>query len=230
MDGAGFRAVILDMDGLMLDTEPLYKRAWQSAVRELGYELADETFHTFSGRTDTDSERALFQELGNRFPLERFQALWRDLWHREARASGIPTKPGIPRLLSALGERRVPVAVATSSPARRTELALRAASLAHHFSVVVTCEDVARAKPAPDIFLEAARRLGLPASVCVVLEDSDVGARAAVAAGMRVIVIPDLKAPAPDVREIAAAVHRSADEALTTLLELLAAAHGPGGS
>jgi beta-phosphoglucomutase-like phosphatase (HAD superfamily) len=117
--------VILDMDGLMLDTGPFYQRAWQAAVRELGHELSDQTFRSFSGKSDADSEAA---------------------------------------------QRGVPTGVATSSPSARADLALREAGIAEYFSVVVTCEAVARGKPAPDIFLEAARRLQLPASACIVLE------------------------------------------------------------
>jgi beta-phosphoglucomutase-like phosphatase (HAD superfamily) len=99
---------------------------------------------------------------------------------------------------------------------------LREAGIAEYFSVVVTCEAVSRGKPAPDIFLEAAGRLQIPASACVVLEDSDSGARAAAAAGMPVIVIPDRHEPSPRTRELATAVHASAEAALPTLLELLA--------
>lgn len=216
------RGVILDMDGLMLDTEPFYKRAWQEAIRRLGHELSDEKFRSFSGKSDTDSEAALLEELGPHFPLSDFQAAWPALWHEEVRARGVPTKPGIPGLLSTLRDYGVPTAVATSSPAARAELALREAGIAEYFSVVVTCEAGSRGKPAPDIFLAAARRLEVPAPACVVLEDSDSGAQAAVAAGMRVIVIPDLHEPSQQTRAIAAAVHASAEEALPVLLELLA--------
>ncbi len=216
------RGVILDMDGLMLDTEPFYQRAWQEAVRRLGYELGDETFRSFSGKSDADSEAALLEELGPRFPLCEFQAVWPDLWHEEVRTRGVPTKPGIPNLLTTLRQHRFPTAVATSSPARRAELALREAGIAEYFSVVVTCEDVKRGKPAPDIFLEAARRLQLPAPACVVLEDSDSGAHAAAVAGMRVIVIPDRHEPSRQTRAFAAAVLPSAEAALPVLLELLA--------
>jgi HAD superfamily hydrolase (TIGR01509 family) len=214
--------VILDMDGLMLDTGPFYKRAWQEAVRRLGHELSDETFRSFSGKSDADSEAALLEELGPRFPLSEFQATWPQLWHEEVQARGVPTKPGIPDLLEVLRRHGVPSAVATSSPARRAELALREAGIAEYFSVVVTCEAVSRGKPAPDIFLEAARRLQVPASACVVLEDSDSGAHAAAAAGMRVIVIPDRHEPSRQTRALAAAVHPSAAAALLVLLELLA--------
>jgi HAD superfamily hydrolase (TIGR01509 family) len=148
--------------------------------------------------------------------------MWPDLWHEEVHARGIPTKPGIPNLLKTLRQHNVRTAVATSSPARRAEFALREAGIAEYFSVVVTCEAVSRGKPAPDIFLEAARRLQVPASACVVLEDSDSGAHAAAAAGMRVIVIPDRHEPSRETRALAAAVHASADAALPVLLGLLA--------
>jgi HAD superfamily hydrolase (TIGR01509 family) len=209
------------MDGLMLDTEPFYKRAWQRAVEQLGHDLSDETFRSFAGKSDADSEAALLEHLGPSFPLLAFQAIWPALWLEEVRARGIPVKLGIRGLLDTLRRHNVPAGVATSSPAARAELALREAEIADHFSVVVTCEAVSRGKPAPDIFLEAARRLRLPASACVVLEDSDAGARAAVAAGMRVIVIPDRHEPSQHTRSIATAVLGNAEEALPTLLELL---------
>jgi HAD superfamily hydrolase (TIGR01509 family) len=217
------QGVILDMDGLMLDTGPFYKSAWQEAVRRLGYRLSDEVFRSFSGKSDADSEAALLAELGPRFPLRRFQATWPELWQEEVRASGVPTKPGIPRLLETLRRHQVPTAVATSSPARRTELALRVARIAEFFAAVVTCEAVGRGKPAPDIFLEAARRLELPPSACVVLEDSDSGAQAAAAAGMRVIVIPDRLPPSHQTRALAAAIHADAETAIPVLLEFLGA-------
>jgi HAD superfamily hydrolase (TIGR01509 family) len=210
------------MDGLMLDTEPFYKQAWQEAVRRLGHDLSDETFRTFSGKSDADSEAALLKELGPAFPLSDFKATWPALWQEQVQARGVPTKPGISELLSTLRQYGVRTAVATSSPAARAELALREAGIAEYFSVVVTCEAVTRGKPAPDIFLEAARRLQLPASACIVLEDSDSGARAAAAAGMRVIVIPDCHEPSRETRALAVAVHASAEGALPALLELLA--------
>lgn len=84
------RGVILDMDGLMLDTGPFYKSARQEAVRRLGYRLSDDVFRSFSGKSDADSEAALLAELGPQFPLSRFQATWPELWYQEVQASGVP--------------------------------------------------------------------------------------------------------------------------------------------
>jgi HAD superfamily hydrolase (TIGR01509 family) len=214
-------AVIFDMDGLMLDTEPLYKRAWERACGDLGFVLSDETFRGCTGRSDAEAMALFRRTFGGGFPIDRFRALWQEFWLEDVRTNGISTKAGIPRLLAALRARRVPRAVATSSPAPRVELALRMGRVAGDFSIVVTCEDVVRAKPAPDLFLEAARRLQLPATSCIVLEDSDAGAQAAVAAGMRVIVIPDLHEPSPNTRAIATAIHATADAALPTLMRIL---------
>lgn len=222
MRAGASRGVILDMDGLMLDTEPLYQRAWQEAVRRLGHELDDATYHSFTGLADADAEAALLAALGPRFPLATFQASWPALWDEEVRARGVAVKPGIPELLEALDRHGLPRAVATSSPAGRAERLLRGTGLAERFHVVVTCEAAPRAKPAPDLFLEAARRLGIAPAGCVVLEDSDAGARAAVAAGMRVLVVPDRRPASAETRALATAVHEDAAAALPELLALLA--------
>lgn len=215
------RAVIFDMDGLMLDTEPIYKRAWQGAAHELGYALDDDTFHSFSGSSDQDAEAALFRGLGSDFPLARFRTLWPAALESEIRTHGVVAKPGVRNLLATLSDRQVPRAVATSSPTARADLVLRAAEVSSHFGVVVTCEDVDAGKPAPDIFLEAASRLSIPPDQCVALEDSDVGAEAAVRAGMQVVVIPDQRAPSARTVEVATAVHENLEAAFPTLARLL---------
>ena len=209
------------MDGLLLDTEPVYRRAWQAAARRFGYRLDDDGYRALIGMSDADAEVALVDMLGPQFPLAEFQAAWPELWHEEVRERGIVIKPGIRGLLDALQQRGVPVGVATSSPELRAAMALRETGLAKYFSVVVTCEAVSRGKPAPDIFLEAARRLEVPAFACVVLEDSDAGAQGAVAAGMRVLVIPDLHEPSLETKAVATAVLANAEAALPVLLELL---------
>ena len=185
------RAVVFDMDGLMLDTEPIYKRAWQAASAELGHCLEEGFYATFVGRPNDDCERLLLERFGAEFPLERFRARWRELWDADATANGIQTKPGLPELLAVLDTLKIPFAIATSSEAAETAFCLRAAGLEGRFPVRVTRDQIVHGKPAPDIYLEAARRLRTDPAQCVALEDSEAGILSASRAGMVPLLIPD---------------------------------------
>lgn len=215
------RAVVLDMDGLMLDTEPLYKVAWQQASRELGFELDDLAYSSLIGRQTADCEQELVRRFGAEFPLARFQTRWAELWDVTARERGISIKAGLLEFLSFVDDHGLPAAVATSSDADYTEFSLRCADLAGRFSVVVTGNQVARGKPAPDIYLEAARRLGIPPADCVALEDSDAGILAASAAGMMPLCIPDLKPPSAAAERAAFRVVPSLDAARALIAGLI---------
>ena len=151
------------------------------------------------------------------FDLARFQGRWRVLWRQEA-AGGVPAKPGAEALHARLRAGGVPCAVATSSA--QAEAALSLGGRLAGFGAVVTGDQVANGKPAPDIYLEAARRLGVAPGDCLALEDSDTGARSALAAGMRVVVVPDLVQPSPAVRAQALLVAASLDEAAPLVLRL----------
>jgi HAD superfamily hydrolase (TIGR01509 family) len=191
-------AVVFDMDGLMLDTEPLYKTAWQQALAELGHELDEECYLRFAGRSNADCENDLSEQLGLAFPLEAFRSRWPVLWRDCAREHGIATKSGLHELISFIRTRGLPLALATSSDASFTEFSLGRTELHEPFDVVVTGDQVAHPKPAPDIYLEAARRLGVDPVHCVALEDSDSGILAASRAGMLSLLIPDLKQPSEE--------------------------------
>ncbi len=179
----------------MLDTEPLYKLAWQSACAELGYSLRDAAYAGFVGRPTPDCENRLLAEFGPAFPLDLFRCHWPTLWRAIATERGIRVKAGLLDLLGFLQERGVPIAVATSSEAEFTEFSLQQAGLAGRFPTVVTGDQVARGKPAPDIYLRAAERLGVTPALCVALEDSEAGILAARAAGMVGLLIPDWVPP-----------------------------------
>jgi sugar-phosphatase len=209
----GIRAVVLDMDGLMLDTEPIYKAAWQQACAELGFDLDDQSHLRFIGRPTSHCERELIQQFGSEFPLSRFRTRWSELWRTSVNAGGIPTKPGLLAFLSFLDEYALSSAVATSSDGAYTELSLRSAGLLDRFDAIVTGEQVTRGKPAPDIYLEAAARLGLDPAECVALEDSDAGVLAASAAGMVTLCVPDLKPPSEAAVRAASSVLSSLDDA-----------------
>jgi HAD superfamily hydrolase (TIGR01509 family) len=212
-------AVVFDMDGLMLDTEPLYKAAWQQALSELGHELDDASYLRFVGRSTEDCENDLGAQLGHAFPLETFRRRWPVLWRTCADEQGIATKAGLRELIAFVRSENLALALATSSDSSFTELSLGRANLLESFDVVVTGDQVTHPKPAPDIYLEAARRLGVHPRHCVALEDSDAGILAASRAGMVPLLVPDLKKPTEEAIEAAFRVLGSLHEARDLLAE-----------
>ena len=222
MTKAVVRAVVLDMDGLMLDTEPIYKVAWQEASAALGFDLDDAFYATFVGRTNVECERDLLARFGSGFPLDRFRAGWPPRWRAEAATRGITKKTGLIDLLAFLETQDVALAVATSTEANDAAFTLGAAGLGDRFSVIVTGDEVARGKPAPDIYLEAARRLNVEPAQCVALEDSEAGILAASGAGMVALLVPDGSRPSAIAASAAFRVLPTLVEARDTLLGLLA--------
>jgi beta-phosphoglucomutase-like phosphatase (HAD superfamily) len=168
----------------------LYQRAWQQAASEAGYELGDDLYAQFVGRPTGACEKLLMAELGPAFPLGRFRERWPALWRGEVNRSGVQAQPGLWEMLSFVDAWKLPAAVATSSEAEFADMTLRHAGLLDRFSVIVSGDQVERGKPAPDIYLEAARRLGVPPIACVALEDSETGIRAVQRAGMTGLLVP----------------------------------------
>lgn len=193
------RAVIFDMDGLMLDTERIYHRVWRAAGLEVGYPLPEEVIHATTGRTFADCYRLFVEAAGPGFPLEQFIDCWPRHWERAVMTEGIPLKPGLLELFAWLEAQQIPKAVATSTSNEEAHLTLQQAGIAHYFSLVVTGDQIANGKPAPDIYLLAAERIGIDAPHCAALEDSEAGVLAASAAGMYTIMVPDTKQPSADV-------------------------------
>jgi len=211
-------AVVLDMDGLMLDTEHLYKFAWQKAASQLGYPLDDSFYFTLVGKTNAAGEDALTGRFGQDFPMANFRQSWSDIWRETVRAEGIPLKPGLTDLLEYLEGSKIPAAVATSSDQEYAALSLGAAKLdPQRFVHIVTGEQVAKGKPAPDIYLEAARRLGVKPGGCLAIEDSDAGILSASGAGMMAVMVPDLKPPSNEARHAAFRVVSSLHDVVALL-------------
>jgi HAD superfamily hydrolase (TIGR01509 family) len=218
-------AVILDMDGLLLDTEPISLRVWKKAAQDLGYELDDEVCERMVGVGQAGSRAMLLGHFGNEFPVNELIELAQASYRKVLHADGVPHKPGLLDFVRFLDEHGIPRAVATSTSTELARHTLQHAHVLQHFEIVVGGDQVSRGKPEPDIFLEAASRLGYLPEDCVVLEDSGPGVRAAVAAGMRPILIPDGREPSADVREAAHAVVESLSAARVVIERMMAGGH-----
>ena len=215
------RAVVFDMDGLMLDTERMARETWQGAAVDCGVDLDDELFLRLVGRTRRDSAEILQAEWGARASLDAFRARCSARWEAEVLARGIPVKPGLLDLLDFLDEAALPRAVATSTGRAGAERSLTLAGVLDRVDHVVTGDQVERGKPAPDIFLLAAERLGVLPAHCLVLEDSIHGIMAAHAAGTVPVMVPDLVAPTDETARLAHRVLPSLDAVRVYLAETL---------
>lgn len=204
-------AVILDMDGLMLDTETLYRSAWQEAARQFGADLSDAMYAELIGLGKVEAQAQVSRWFGPTFPVQAFSVRWERLWTDQIQ-SEVPTKCGLFELLDWIDVQRLPMAVATSTEADYAAMCLAKAGVSHRVSCLVTGDQVVARKPAPDLYLEAARRLAVPANACVAIEDSDKGIAAAHAAGMLPIMVPDLKAPSLESKRTAKVILASLHE------------------
>ena len=188
-------AVILDMDGLMLDTEPLAARAWTDAAALIGVEFDHAVTARLIGRNFPDCTALIRAHHGDGYPVDALMRAWHGAYDAIVEREGLVLKAGLAALLDWLDAARIPKAVATSTRRVRALAKLDRTALTTRFVAVVGGDEVARGKPAPDIFVAAAARLGAVAAACIVLEDSEPGVRGALAAGMTPIMVPDLHAP-----------------------------------
>jgi HAD superfamily hydrolase (TIGR01509 family) len=188
-------AVIFDMDGLMLDTEVLGRETWRDAAASVGVDFDLNLLPAMIGRNYRDTRVFLREHYGPDYPVEQLTAACLVCFDAIVARDGIAQKPGLPELLDWLEHENVARAVATSTRRDRAEAQLTAQGLLTRFVTLVGGNEVTQGKPAPDIFLLAASRLDVAAAECVVLEDSEPGVRAALAAGMMPIMVPDLHGP-----------------------------------
>jgi len=191
------RAIIFDMDGLLIDSEPIWEDIEIAMLSARGATLTDEVRARFIGRRLNDFWSGLHQAYDLPGAVE-------DLMEESVVAMvarigrEAPLRPGAEALLAHIRARQLPTAIASSSPMRIIDAVVGAHAWSALFATRVSGDDVPEGKPAPDIYLEAARRLGVAPAECLALEDSITGSRAAVAAGMVTIAVPDLSHVAPD--------------------------------
>lgn len=190
MSALSFKAVIFDMDGLVLDSETGYFAAWQQAAAEMGCSLDDQFCTSLSGAHGPVISQRLTAHFGDDFDIQRFYALSHQCWQHQVQQHGIPVKSGFFLLLQRICDLKLPFCLATNSRRQDAEQCLNYAGLRGVFSCIITRDDIKTPKPAPDVFLKAADELGFASKDCLVLEDSPVGVAAAIAANCGCIYVP----------------------------------------
>jgi HAD superfamily hydrolase (TIGR01509 family) len=188
-------AVIFDMDGLMVDTEPLSRQAWDMAIRPFGHSLDDVTYRRMVGLRSDQSLQIMLQAFDLPLTATELYEL-KNAHYSQLRANGVPVMPGLWALLEVIEARHLPWGVATSSSRAQAEEVLAQLGLQERCHALAAGNEVPRGKPAPDIYLLVAQRLSVAPDRCLALEDSLPGSQAAVAAGMLTVVVPNGRSPA----------------------------------
>ncbi|QXX07973.1 HAD family hydrolase [Vibrio neptunius] len=188
------KAVLFDMDGLIFDSESIYKQSWQFADLEQGLSLSDDFYQQFIGVQDPECEQQLVDYFQSAIDIHRYRSI-RDQHYHNLRSHGIPLKPGFEPLLSAIKQRDLLTAIVTSSQRSDVEHNFRTSHYLAQFDLIISAEDVTLGKPNPDCYKMAYCQLGVDAKQCLVLEDSNNGIKAALAAECNAVMIPDLLPP-----------------------------------
>ncbi|MBI3914755.1 MAG: HAD family phosphatase [Chloroflexi bacterium] len=191
----GAQAVIFDLDGLIVDSEPLHQESFNILLARHGiaYRIAEEEYgRVFVGVPVRENCEWLIANLGLKISAEQA------IVEREAaflelisNPRNLVVMPGAREIIERLREKDIPLALATGASRAEAETMLRGIGMTGHFRAVVTGSDVARGKPAPDIYLRALERMGFAGENCLALEDSASGIAAAKSAGLRVIAVPN---------------------------------------
>ena len=191
------------MDGLLIDSERILRGALIDTLAAMGQQLPDALHRKMAGLPDANA--LLREHFGPDFAIPEFNQRLRAL-ALERFGGGVPLHAGVPELLDFLEQHGIPKAIATSARRPTAEMHLIKCGIHHRFQAIATRDDVARGKPHPDVYLKAAADLGLAPAKCVALEDSHNGIRAAHAAGIPTIMVPDLLEPTEEISALCIAV------------------------
>jgi len=199
---SSIRAVIFDMDGLLLDTERIALSTFLATCREFGFEPDIDTYVRCIGTTADRTRQILLEGYGTEFPYDRIREKWEVRYENTIAVHSAARKPGASALLEWLDGADIRVGMATSTRRKPAIRKLKQSGLLPYFSIIVCGDEVTRGKPDPEPYLTAADKLKTPPHCCLALEDSDNGVLSALRAGLHAIQIPDLKPPSQDIIDL----------------------------
>lgn len=201
-DGSMIEAIVFDMDGLLFDSERIVQRSWEEAGNQLGLEHMGETIYHTLGMNLAGRNHYFRNTIAKDFPCEEFAKQARIWFYKIVNEEGLPMKNGARELLEYGKANGYRMAIATSSRREYALKNLKAAKIYDFFDAGVFGDMVQHAKPDPEIYLKACASIGAAPANCIALEDAPAGIRAAYAAGMKPIMIPDLVAPTPEIEAL----------------------------
>ncbi|MBP0723993.1 HAD family phosphatase [Bacillus sp. RG28] len=211
------KAIIFDMDGLMFDSERVTLEAIKKIGQAYQYVIEDEHVHEIIGTNQKYAKKRFQERFGEDFPFEDIMKQKKVDILEYYQTEGVPKKEGLVELLEYLKEKKLPLAVATSSYRESATFILKKAEVFPYFDAIICGDEVTHSKPEPEIFLKAASTLGVYPEECIVIEDSENGLIAAQKAGIRSIFVKDLVTPK---NEVLAKVFKQADT-LRDVIEIL---------
>lgn len=209
------KGAIFDMDGLMIDSEKIVIMGYEFAMNKFGYgrEILD-LAKSCIGLTYDDTRRKFNENMGNGFDYDTFKPYVSDFVHKYFKTNGVPVKKGLFELLEVLKNVGCKLCVATSTRESTARDELIDAKILPYFEDLVSGDKIQNGKPAPDIFLEAAKRIDVQPQNCIVFEDSINGIKAAYNAGMKAIMVPDMIEPTEEILPMIYKRLNSLDEAI----------------
>lgn len=199
------KAVIFDMDGVLIDTEKWLTKYWCQAAGEAGFPMEMKHALAIRSLAGKYAEQYLQGIFGDDFSYWEIRERRKELMREHLKKHGVEKKQGADELLDYLREHKIKTAVATATDLPRTRSYLTEIGIYDKFDEIICASMVENGKPKPDIYLYACKRLGLTAGECIAVEDSPNGVRSASSAGLRTIMVPDLTEPDEEIKKLIAA-------------------------
>lgn len=206
------KAVIFDLDGTLIDTEKIYRQIWPKAIRELGFIFTDEQFLALRSLGRPFAPAQFREWYGDTFDYEKAKSIRKGYFNEYIAEHGIQRKKGAIELLTYLREKGIVTAIATATDPERASQYLEMTGLTGYFDKVISATMVDEGKPSPKVYLYACEQLGLTPSECIAVEDAPNGIRSANAAGLSVIMVPDLSQPDEELMKLLTAKVDSLDD------------------
>lgn len=189
------KAIIFDMDGLMIDSERVTFECYQERLKDMNLTMDEEFYKTLLGKPIKGIYQRFYDVYGNDFPIENVIQDVHQLMAERFETEGVPVKKGLVELLHYLKDNNYKTIVATSSNRDRVDKILAQAKITEFFDYSICGDEVTKGKPNPEVFLKSCQKLGVNVDEAIVLEDSEAGIQASYDANIKVICIPDMKYP-----------------------------------